>query len=387
MARVPLAWKNLTHDRRKLAVAIAGISFAVMLMFQQRGFNNALFDSTIALIKQLDADIIIYDKRRFSLSAETRFDRQVLNIAKSCPSVESADGVYTESSAAFLRSANGKPRPIRVIGFDLTRPIFLDSNGTPIDLEPIVPSQTAIIDVLSKKEYGFDLSNSQQTQVGELANQRIRIVGKFQLGRDFANDGNLVMSHENIARYFPYRRFGNPLGVVDLGVVKSRTGDVAQTIRELEEYINDKNIEVKSKADFINREISFWAKSTPIGMIFFIGAIMGFVVGTIICYQILASDISDHLSEFATLKAMGYSNRFFYKLIIEESFYLSIFGFIPGFLMTLLLFEINSAFTGLVMILNVQRVLLIFILSLAMCVISGLLAVRKLLSSDPASLF
>ncbi len=395
MSRVPLAWKNLTHDLRKLTVAVAGISFAVMLMFQQRGFNNALFDSTVALVKQLEADIIIFDKGRFSLSAETRFDREALDIAASCPGVEYADAVYTENSVAFLRKQGRKARPIRVIAFDLSRPLLKNADGQVIDLRKIAPDETAMIDELSKIEYGFDLApgtddRPKPPQIGELAGRKINIVDTFRLGRDFANDGNLVMSSQTFEPYFQYRQFGDPLGVVDLGLIQCTddSPENLQVVKQmLQQRLADNDVLIATRDEFIQREIKFWAKSTPIGVIFFIGAIIGFVVGIIICYQILANDIADHLSEFATLKAMGYSNAYFFKLVLTEAVLLSLFGFIPGLLFSMVLFEINASITGLIMVMTVPRALLILGLTIVMCVISGLLALRKLISTDPASLF
>jgi putative ABC transport system permease protein len=390
MTRVPLAWKNLTHDPRRLAVALAGISFAVMLMFQQRGFNNALFDSTVALLEQMDADIIILDKTRFSLSAETRFEREVLDIAASCPGVIRTDPVYTENSVAFLRKQGLKARPIRVIGFDLSQPILLDKTGQPLDLEKVRGEEyTAMIDVLSKENFGFNLDpNNNEPQPAELAGKKIKIVDKFDLGRDFANDGNLIVSAQSIAHYFPYRRFGDPLGVVDLGLVQCEAGANLQAVKAtLEKQLAGKKVTVETREEFIAREKHFWSSATPIGIIFLIGAIIGFVVGVIICYQILASDIADHMSEFATLKAMGYSNAYFFRLVITEAIYLSVIGFIPGFLLSLILFQINAQITGLMMIMTPARALLILGLTVLMCIFSGILALRKLLSTDPAELF
>lgn len=114
---------------------------------------------------------------------------------------------------------------------------------------------------------------------------------------------------------------------------------------------------------------------------------MGFVVGVIICYQVLASNIGDHLRELATLKAMGYANRYFVRLVFAQSLYLAVLGFLPGLGLSLFLYQFYSAFTGLLMVLTVPRVIVIFALTLGMCCVSGLLALRKLLAADPASLF
>jgi putative ABC transport system permease protein len=386
--RVPLAWKNLTHDRRKLAVAIAGIAFAVMLMFQQRGFNHALFDSTVELVKHLDGDLVILSQARFSLSAELRFPREVLDVVQASPFVESANGVYLENVSASLRAPGRRSLPIRVIAFDLNQPIYLDPDTRLAGLRPRLSQPgTALIDRFSKTNFGVDLSSDfARPQSVELANRQLDIVGTFSLGRDFANDGNLIMSLENFRAYFPFRH-SDPAGLVDLGIVRCRPGvslDAAR--RDVEARLPQEAVALV-RDEYIRREIRFWARNTPIGVIFAVGSVMGFVVGVIICYQVLATDIADHLSEFATLKAMGYTSRYFFQLVIRQSLYLSFLGFAIGLALSLLLFRYIEAVTGLLMVMTWGRALVILGLTIAMCVLSGLLALRKLILADPASLF
>ena len=142
-----------------------------------------------------------------------------------------------------------------------------------------------------------------------------------------------------------------------------------------------------TRDEFVNDEIRFWGKSTPIGIIFGIGTAMGFIVGVIICYQIIFTDISDHMPEFATLKAMGYGDSYFTRFVITEAIYLSLFGFLPGLLIAVLLFAFITSQTGLLMVMTLPRALLVFGLTLTMCVLSGVAAMRKLQAADPASLF
>jgi len=385
---VPLAWKNLTHDRRKLAIAIGGVVFAVMLMFQQRGFNDALFDSTVEIAKEFDADLIIVNPLRFSLSSEIRFPRSVLDLAASHHGVMSAKPLFIENIAARLRRDGTRAYPIRVIAFDLESPVFIDGRGEiTSQLASLREPNSAIMDRLSMKNYKFNLTRDAKfPQRGELSQRPLDIVGTFQLGRDFAHDGNLIMSKENFSNYFPYRG-SDPLSIVDLGMVKLNTNEKAPDVcRELQAIVGDK-VAILTKQQFIYKEVRFWSKSTPVGVIFFIGTLMGFVVGVIICYQILANDISEHMSEFATLKAMGYKNQYFFRLVICQAMYLAILGFVPGFILSWMLFLINSNRTGLLMELTPPRVALILVATLCMCILSGLLAVRKLLAADPASLF
>lgn len=388
LTTLPLAWKNLTHDLRKLAVAVSGIAFAVLLMFQQRGFNDALFDSTVEIVRVIDCDIIAVHPARFALSNEIRFDRKSLDLISSSPDVAYVETLYIENVAARLRKSGFKARPIRVIGFNLDTDMFVDeTNDIRSQKDRLREPNTAIMDRLSKSNYGFDLEAVPfLSSSGELSGKEIRIVGSFRSGRDFANDGNLLMSKENFVNYFRYRG-SDPLSVVDLGVVKLTQGvDPVKARHAMQERLGQ-SVKVFTKKQFIEKEQLFWQHNTPIGSIFFIGMCMGFAVGVIICYQILANDISEHMREFATLKAMGYTNRYFFGLVIQQAVYLALLGFIPGLLVSIILFWFNSYATGLLMFMTFSRVALILLVTLAMCVISGLLALRKLLAADPASLF
>jgi len=385
---IPLAWKNLTHDRRKLVVAIGGIVFAVMLMFQQRGFNDALFDSTVKIVRELDADLIIVNPLRFSLSSEIRFARSAIDEAASHPGVSQVKPLFIENIAARLRIDKHRAHPIRVLAFDLNNEIFFDRIG---EIKPqlagLSEPNTAIMDRLSMVGYGFDLSPSGKfPKIGELSGRPINIIGTFHSGRDFAHDGNLIMSQENFTNYFRYRGL-DPLSIVDLGLVKlQKDADSGEVCKTLQASFG-KKFTVLTRQQFIDKEIGFWSRSTPVGVIFTIGTIMGFVVGVIICYQILANDISEHMGEFATLKAMGYKNSYFFGLVICQSIYLALFGFVPGLILSWGLFYINSNMTGLLLELTMPRIALILIATLTMCIVSGLLAVRKLIAADPASLF
>ena len=118
-----------------------------------------------------------------------------------------------------------------------------------------------------------------------------------------------------------------------------------------------------------------------------VGTVMGFVVGVVICYQIVYADIADHMREFATLKAIGYGSYYFVGLVLEQCFYLSLLGFIPGLVISYISYRLLAMYTGLTMDLGPGLAGLVLLATAAMCTISGLLAVSKLLATDPAELF
>ena len=326
--------------------------------------------------------------RSFALTSEVRFNRELLDIAASQPGVATALPLYMENQFARFRTAGNRARPIRVIAFDFDRPMLLDRQGVVIPEFPNLRAPaTALMDRFSKESFGIELSgHAQQPQAAELNGKHLSIIGFFEMGRDFAHEGNLYLSTANFVKYFPFRA-ADPLERVDLGAIRiDRDVRRSQMVDHLQQKLGD-SVNVLTKQQFMQKEKEFWAKNTPIGVIFAIGAVMGFVVGVIICYQVLANDISKHLSEFATLKAMGYGNSYFFGLVIKQAVLLSLLGFLPGLFCSWLLFQLNSSFTGLLMNLSWDRALFILGLTMFMCVISGFLALRKLLAADPASLF
>ncbi len=248
---------------------------------------------------------------------------------------------------------------------------------------------TAAADTHSKSFFRFprDPAELSEDRLYELAGQTLRIVGLFQNGIDFSNEGNLVMTPANFGQYFPMRGDGAPLSLVDYVVVRCQT-DVDESVvaARLKKLLGPQVI-VQSRQSFVQSEREFWSSNTPIGLVFWVGTIIGFVVGMSICYQVLATDILDHMSEFSTLKAMGYPPMFFGLVVVSQALVLSLVSFVPGTLVALMIFQVTNLGTGLFLFLDLERTTLVLGLTILMCVLSGLIALRKLLLADPASLF
>lgn len=387
--RIPLAWLNLLHDRRRLLVAVSGIGFAVVLMFMQTGFKNALFDSTVQILHELNADLVIISKARYALPANQTFNISRLYQSRACDGVRAAYPLYIERPRAVWKQPDGRGLPIRVFACEPSDPVLLMPEIAE-HAEALKQRGAVLIDERNKSVYGLPGARTPWTEWSDvtLAGQAIRLVGCFRLGTDFANDGNLFMNSANFAKFFASRApGGDALDVVDLGVVQLEKGVDPEQIKERLAALLPSDVAVYTKAEMIARERNFWSKSTPVGYIFLLGTVIGFLVGVIICYQIIHSDIADHMPEFATLKAMGYRNRYFIVFVLMESVYLSLLSFLPGMLVSYAMYTALAHYTGLLMILNVQRAATVLLLTLAMCIASGCLAMRKVLAADPAELF
>ncbi len=387
---IPLAWKNLTHDPRRLVVACGGVSFAVLLMYMELGFLNALLDSNVELVRRLEADLIVVNKARFALVASDRFPLQRLYQVRGKEGV-SVYPLYLESAGAVLRRQGQKGYSIRVIAFDLDHPL-LEPETVTAHKGALRSPGMALADTKSHPDYDIPADDALLPQYqAELTGQKLRLAGKFELCTDFGNDGNLLMSEQNFARFFPHRDGigGDPLSSVDLGIVRVKPG-ANVPLENLKTQLTNElpgDVSVFTKQEFIDRERHFWSVSTPVGYIFLVGTVIGFVVGVIICYQIIHADIADHLPEFATLKAMGYSTAYFVWLVIGEGLYLSLIGFIPGAFLSYGLYMLLAYRTGLLMEFRPDVSGIVLASTVVMCVSSGVFALRKLLMTDPASLF
>ena len=387
--RTPLAWLNTTSSLPKLTLASSGIGFAVVLMFMQIGFLNGLFDSTVQILRLLDADLVIMSPARYTVPSEQRFNYGLLQRARSAADVQSVQPLYIDRSMSEVRVIGNGSRSIRAIGVPIDGDVFLDQSMND-KCRLLIDSNFALVDRKSKSKYGFeksDLSKLREQEV-ELSGKRAMMKEWVAIGTDFVYDGSVIVSDRGVEHFFPFRNGTKPpLAAVDLGLVKLKKGADRNKVQlELQSILGDA-IHVYDRETLIQREIRFWARNTPIGIIFTIGTVMGLFVGVIICYQILFTDIHDHLAEFATLKAMGYGPYYFLRFVMLQSFYLSVFGFLPGWLVSWLLYLWLADLTGLVMMLTAQRILLVFCLTFLMCTISGALAVRKLWAADPATLF
>jgi putative ABC transport system permease protein len=378
----PLAWRNLAESKVRLAASVAGTAFAVTLMFMELGFRGALLDSMVAVMRALDGDLFLVNRMLATLAQPQPIASVRLEQARSFDDVTWAGPFYVEMRRARWRNpADGIPRRISVLAYP-------PADET-LAIEPLRQNRalwerpdTVMADVLSKAgRYGL------LAQVGssELSGRRVMVVGTFALGTNFESDGTLVMSEENFLSVFPDRRLGayGP----DIGVLRVRHGADLERLRAALQAALPPDVQVFTKSGLVAREQAFWDNVAPVGTVFNIGVVMGFIVGMAICYQVLYSDIGDRLGEFATLKAMGYSNTWLFRRVVEQAIYLALLGYAAGVVVSLLAFRLVHAATGLPMLFRPTTAAIVLLLTLLMCILSGAFAARRLVVADPAQLY
>ncbi|BAC89368.1 ABC transporter permease DevC [Gloeobacter violaceus] len=381
--KMPLAWLQLTRERVRLLVAVAGIGFAVILMFLQLGFRAALFDGAVRLHASFEADIFLIGPKSSALVSMQSFSQRRLYQAMAVPGVAGASPVYLDFGR-FRNPESNETRGIFVVGFNPGEPVFRLGEVNR-KLASIRKSDTVLFDRASRSEYGPIASRytGGQSIVTEVNDRRVRVGGLFQMGTSFAINGTLITSDLNFLRLFGERS----KGLVDLGLVRLTPGADPERVKADLRAALPADVRVLSRQEYMDFEKDYWNRSTPIGYIFALGAAMGFIVGTIIVYQILYTDVSDHLAEYATLKAIGYTNGYLLGVVFQEAFLLSLLGFVPGFAISLGLYDLTRGATLLPLAMDPLRAAIIFALTVLMCAISGAIAVRRLRAADPAEIF
>lgn len=383
MFDIPLAWLQLSREKTRLLIVLAGIAFAVILMFLQLGFQSALYDSATRLHQNLQGDLFLVSSRSRSLPYMKPFSWRRLYQVLSVDGIESISPIYV-GFKEWKNPYKGDFRAIYVYGFEPATSVFKFPEVAQ-NLDLLKLKENILFDRASRIEYGPIAKEFEQGNpiVTELSGKKVNVVGLFTLGPSFGADGNIIMSDLNFLRVFTERK----LGEIDIGLIKLQPHVKAQNILKKLEKTLPKDVKIFDHKGFIEFEKSHWQSSTAIGFIFTLGVGMGFIVGTVIVYQILYTDVSEHLSEYATLKAMGYKNLYLEFVVFQEAIILATLGYIPGFALALGLYDLAKNATSLPIDMTLNRTLLVLILTIWMCTISGLIAVRRLRKADPADIF
>lgn len=386
--KLPTAWLQLRYQKIRLIVALSGVIFAVVIIFMQLGIRDALFDSAVRFHEGLQGDCFLISPRSTSLTAMESFPERRLSQSLAFKEVDFVSPIYLDFAQWKNPQTRNYWRNIFVIGFDIRHQVF-NFPGLTENMERLKIPDVVLFDQDSRSEFGpivseFEKQGSLTTEVGNNGpNRKIKVAGLFNLGTSFGSDGNLITSHLNFLRIASNRN----KGLIDIGLIKLKpASDVEKVKTQLNEYL-PKDIKVFSKQELIEFERNYWQTSTAIGFIFNLGVFLGIVVGIVICYQILYSNVSEHLPQYATLKAMGYRHKYLLSMVLQQALFIAILGYIPGFFLSVIQYEFTKQATLLPIAMTLDRAVFVLGATMIMCLISGATAVGKLRAADPADIF
>ena len=384
---LPLAWLQLKRQPVRYLVAVTGIGFAALLMFMQLGFQSGLLRSATTFYQALESDLILINPATVNSGSYQQFPQSLLYRALGIEGVSKTIPLYvTNINAQQLGGV--KPTSLRVIGFD--------PNEKVLDV-PAINSQRDLLktpNFVLFDELGLSIKTGpvakKVSKDGPLElilsnySRSFRVMGLFKLGSTFVADSNLIASQATaLDLAFPQVSVGE----ISLGLIRL---DPSADIKRVQTYLKSlygDQLQVLTKKELITQERDYWNNVSSFGVIFGFGTIMGLLVGGVVVYQVLYTDVSDHLKEYATLKAMGFSNKFVLMVVIQESILLAVSAFIPATLLSAALYAGLTAVSGIRLEMTADKTLLVGSLTMGLCAVASAIAIRKLQDADPASVF
>jgi putative ABC transport system permease protein len=393
MSPLRLAWLGLAHQRLRSFISLVGVGFAVVLIFMQLGFLGAVERTATQLYDRLDFDLLLLSSEYLDLNRAGDFSREHLAAARALPEVESVVPLCVGFGTWRPPRESARPRrrwTILVLGVEPARAAatFLPSAqvyGPPSEerqaLAALGRIDTVLLDVGSRPEYGEGRERAPGAHA-ELNDLRVEIGGACRIGTGFGYNGLLITNEDTFAVIS-----GRPREHVTFGLVRLRPGTSLDDARANLRAALPSGVVVTTRQEISERERRYWVEATAVGRFFSLAVVVALVVGVAFVYNIMAGDIRNHLPEYATLKAMGYRNRYLSGVVLAQAVLLALASYLPGLGISLALYALAREVAGLPVGMTVPRALLVLALAVAMCLCSGLFALRKLRSADPADLF
>jgi putative ABC transport system permease protein len=394
-----LALSNLTQQRGRTVVSVLGVAFAVLLVFMQLGFLNAVLRTATLLYDHLDFDLILISTEYISLAKPSTFPRNLLARAGSHEQVRAARPVTT--SLAQWRS----PRPVEgtrpdaprtrwtilVVAVNPTgleetfldpREVFGSEQEMADDAVNLARTGLVLFDRTSRKEYGT-AETWKEVSTNELNGRQVEIGGLVKIGTGFAYNGLLLTSEATLASVL-----GWPSEEITFGLVQLAPGsDTRRAQRELQDFLGHESIRVLTRDELNANEGNFWLTKTAAGQFFASGVAIALLVGGIFVYQMMSADISRRLGEYATIRALGYHAGYLSAVVYWQGALLAVAGYLPGLAIATASYEFTSQVAGIPLVMTPPWMLVVLALAVGMCMASAALAVRQVNRANPADLF
>ena len=390
---IPVAWLQLIHQRVRFLATLAGIAFVVVLLFMQIGFREALFDSSVQVHESLHGDLFMISPQYRSITSQQSFPRERLYQLLGNSAVESVNPLYVQFGK-LKNFQSGQKSPIFVFGINPGSPSF-NLPEVNQSLDQLKLADRALFDAGSRLEFGpiaqtFRKTGSVEIEISPYNEinkaRKLKVKGLFKIGTSFGVDGNLMINASTFQQIFSERTADK----VDIGLVNLSPGSNVEQVKTqlIREFLSDEqDIRILTLGEFTKMEKDYWDLRTPAGFAFKIMVTMGFIIGTGIVYQILYSNISTHLIEFATLKAIGHTSFFLLSIVFQQALLLAVLGYIPGIILSFGVYDLTRDATKLPIVMTADRTIFVLVSVVLMCLTSGMLAINKLRAVDPADIF
>jgi putative ABC transport system permease protein len=388
--KTPLILLNLLHQPVRTLVAMLGVAFAVLLIFMQLGFYGSAETAATTLYQAVDFDLVLISSNYLNATRPRSFPLDRIYQALEHRDVDTIAPLYIDWQTWRIQDRSRQRRAILVLAFHLHQPVCFAHvfRGEPAEqcLARLHAPDSVLMDTETRDYFG-PRGVGQET---ELNQTRIQVVGQFTIGTGYGADGMILTSDRTYARLTSPRALAHPaLGFIRLKPAARGRAATVKTELSRTLYASDPRDEVRvlTRDEIETHERDYWMHRTSVGIIFQMGLFVAVIVGVIFVYQVIATDISDHFAEYATLRAIGYSPGYLSGVVLRQALVLAVLGYVPAFIAALGLYALGRREAKLMLAMTPLRAAGVLLLTIAMCSLSGLLALRKVKAADPADLF
>lgn len=374
--RIFLAWHNTLQNKKRSFAAVAGITFAVLLVFMQLGFLQTAKTNSTIVYNYFHFDLILVSTRFEALDRAHYFDTSRLLQARVVPGVKDVAALNVSTGRWRDPDNENRSSTCLLLGFDLN-PAFVPPEHAEA-LTKLNLRDTVMVDVYSHPDFGPQRVGREVSLDG----RPVTIASLFEMGVGFQAKGTVITSQET---YLPLRAQSSR--IVVFGLVQVLPGENPLEVKQRLRESLPQDVVVFTKDELVGRERDYYVNVKPIGIMFRAGAFVAFCVGGVILYQVLASEISNRLRELATLKAVGFTNSYVYGVGIQQALLFAAMSYVPAFLFSLFTFKLVFWASHIPMFMTWSLGLTVLGLAVAMTTVSSMLALQKVKRADPADLF
>ncbi|MFG6095964.1 ABC transporter permease DevC [Leptothoe sp. ISB3NOV94-8A] len=384
-----VAWAQLLHQKVQTIVTILGVAVTAILLFMQVGFRVGLLESSTQLPASFQSDIVLISSSSIAFSVAVPFSERRLNQVLAFEEVESVTPIYI--TMIFVKRLEEQPKfmsSMQVIAFPL-KPNVMDVPGLAENLDKIKDDNFFLLDGRSRPELSSLIAeiknngrvSTEITSIG-FERKKVDLVGLFEMGASTFYNGNLITSEANFLKIF-----GLGQGEIIAGLVHVKPGvDVPQLISRIKSYLPD-DVKIMSRKELIREDKAFIETSSPMGIVILFAMLFSILIGIVVLYQVLYQNISRFAKEYATLKAIGYSQRFLVEIVLEQVFVFAILGYIPGFIASCFVYDALSAATKMKFLMSFNIAAFVLFVIFFICTVSGIIATNKLKEANPVDVF
>ncbi len=371
-----VAWRVLIRGKAVTALAVSGVFAAISFAFLQLGFYSSVPTSGRAIYEAMDFDIVLASRAHVYQVRPKPMPRRRLYQALGVPEVEAAIPFY-QNYGRWRNISDGVLRSMFVMGIDTEQVLFMPPSIEE-HRQKLRALDVAIADDSSKPEYG-----AAPGAVVEINDRKVEIIDRYTLGRGFISSCIVIVSDLNFLRIFP-GQFDNQ---IHLGFIRVREGHAVDQVVDKLKSIMPSDIVVYSREAFMRHEVDYWLKSTSTGLVFGFGVGVAAVVGCAILFQTLSTLIRRHLPEYATLKAMGYRDRQLAHIVFAQALVIAIAAYTIAVPATYGLYDLARGATNLPISMTAERMIVVFVMTIVICLSSAAISLNALRKADPVDLF